>query len=178
MSAPVQIRDHLDARPPALGASKLVCIDGPSGSGKTTVATQLARIAPATVLHTDEYCPGWDGLPAVPGILVDLLTDLAAGRTGQIREWDWIRERPGQLLVVEPAPLIVVEGVGAGALPLAPWISTLVYLDANTEARRTRAFERDGDYFRDQWAPWADAERAYFSQHRVPERADLAFRTG
>jgi len=178
VTAPVQIRDHLQARQPLLGGSRLVCIDGPSGSGKTTVAQNLTRIAPATVLHTDEYCPGWDGLARVPEILVELLGALAAGRTGQVREWDWLRERPGQVLTVEPAPLIVVEGVGAGALPLEPWIGTLVYLDADPEARRVRAFERDGDYFRDQWAPWAEAERRYFADHRVRERADLTFRTG
>ncbi len=178
MTAPVQIRDHLEAHPATLGASKLVCIDGPSGSGKTTVAASLTRIVPATVLHTDEYCPGWDGLPRVPEILHDLLTELAAGRTAQVREWDWLRERPGQLLTVEPAPVVVLEGVGAGALPLEPWITTLVYLDANPEARRVRAFERDGDYFRDQWAPWAESERRYFADHRVRERAHLQFRTG
>lgn len=178
MSAPVGIRDHLDAHPAALGSAKLVCIDGPSGSGKTTVAQQLARIAPATILHTDEYCPGWDGLPRVPEILLDLLGALAEGRTGQVREWDWLRERPGQMLTVEPAPLIVVEGVGAGALPIAPWITTLVYLDADPQRRQVRAFERDGDYFRDQWAPWAAAERDYFAAHRIRERADLTFRTG
>jgi energy-coupling factor transporter ATP-binding protein EcfA2 len=156
----------------------LVCIDGPSGSGKTTVATQLRRILPATIVHADELCPGWDGLPEVPGILAALLEPLAAGRTGAFREWDWLRERPGEDRTLEPTPVLIVEGLGAGARALAAWTTTLVWLDADPDRRKRRAFERDGDYFRDQWAPWAVAERAYFADEGLPDRADLMFRTG
>ncbi|MCZ4500734.1 MAG: 4-amino-4-deoxy-L-arabinose transferase [Marmoricola sp.] len=178
MTPPVQIRDHALARPPTLGTGRLVCIDGPSGSGKTTVAGRLARIAPAQVLHTDEFCPGWNGLPALPGILADLLAALAAGRPGGYQEWDWIRDRPGEPVEVSPAPLVIIEGVGAGALAIAGWTTTLAFLDADPEQRRLRAFDRDGDYFREQWKPWAAAEDAYFNADQVRDRADLLFRTG
>jgi energy-coupling factor transporter ATP-binding protein EcfA2 len=178
VSAPVQIRDHCLAAPPTLGSARVVAIDGPSGSGKTTVARQLARILPATIVHADELCPGWDGLPDVPGILAALLEPLAAGRPGAFREWDWLRERPGADRTVEPAPVLIIEGLGAGASLLRGQTTTLVWLDADPERRRLRAFERDGDYFRDQWAPWASAESAYFATEGLPERADLSFRTG
>ncbi|MFL6105420.1 MAG: 4-amino-4-deoxy-L-arabinose transferase [Marmoricola sp.] len=178
MTPPVQIRDHLLAQPPTLGTGRLVCIDGPSGSGKTTVARKVARIAPATIVHADELCPGWDGLPQVPQILADLLEPLSRGVAGSFREWDWLRERPGEVITVQPAPLIILEGVGTGARLLAGWTTTLAWMDADPERRRVRAFERDGDYFRDQWKPWALAEQAYFTADDVRERADLTFRTG
>ena len=177
-AAAALVAEHLAGQPPTLGAGRLVCIDGPSGSGKTTLADRLVRIAPATVLHTDQLCPGWNGLPAVPAILSTVLAEVAQGRTGRYREWDWIRDRLAGTVEVEPAPLLVIEGLGAGARSLAGWTSTLVWMDADPDERRTRAFERDGDYFRDQWAGWAAAEDAYFAAESVRERADLTFRTG
>lgn len=172
------VAEHVAAQPATLGSGKLICIDGPSGSGKTTLTERILRLVPATVVHADQLCPGWDGLPAVPSILTALLRPLAEGRTGHYREWDWIRDRLGESVRVEPAPLLVIEGLGAGARSLAPWTTTLVWLDADLETRRTRAFERDGEYFKDQWAPWALAEGTYFAAESVRERADLCFRTG
>ncbi|WP_246004880.1 4-amino-4-deoxy-L-arabinose transferase [Nocardioides marmorisolisilvae] len=176
--AAAQVAEHVNSRPATLGAGKLICIDGPSGSGKTTLADRLVRLVPATVVHTDQLCPGWDGLPAVPAILSTLLTPLAEGRTGRFREWDWIRDRLAETVEVDPAPVLLIEGLGAGARSIAGWTTTLVWVDAEVGQRRTRAFERDGDYFRDQWAGWAAAEDAYFSAEQVRERADLSFRTG
>ncbi|MFL6024745.1 MAG: 4-amino-4-deoxy-L-arabinose transferase [Marmoricola sp.] len=177
-AAAAQVAQHLAAQPATLGAGKLVCIDGPSGSGKTTLAERLIRLTPAPVLHTDLLCPGWDGLPAVPSILGTLLASLAEGRPGHYREWDWIRDRLAETVTVEPGPLLIVEGLGAGARSLAGWTTTLVWMDAEVNRRQERAFERDGEYFRDQWAPWALAEQTYFAENQVAERADLAFRTG
>lgn len=178
MTATVEIRDHALAQEPTFGGNRLVCIDGPSGSGKTTVAQQITRIAPATVLHVDELCPGWDGLPEVPGILAALLEPLSRGEQGSYREWDWLRERPGEMRTLDPAPLLIVEGVGAGARVLDGYVTTLAFLDAHPEKRRVRAFTRDDDYFRDQWAPWAVAEETYFVADQVRERAHLNLRTG
>ncbi|MFL6159407.1 MAG: 4-amino-4-deoxy-L-arabinose transferase [Marmoricola sp.] len=177
-TAAALVAEHVNSRPGTLGGAKLICIDGPSGSGKTTLADRLVHLVPATVVHTDQLCPGWDGLPAVPAILASLLAPLAEGRAGRFREWDWIRDRLAGTVEVEPAAALIVEGLGAGARALAGWTTTLVWMDADPLPRRTRAFERDGDYFRDQWSGWAAAEEAYFAAEQVPERADLAFRTG
>jgi energy-coupling factor transporter ATP-binding protein EcfA2 len=171
------VAEHVAQQPATLGSGKLICIDGPSGSGKTTLTERILRLVPATVVHADQLCPGWDGLPAVPSILTALLRPLAEGRTGHYREWDWIRDRLAETVAVEPAPVLIVEGLGTGARALADWTTTLVWMDAEVSARRTRAFERDGEYFRDQWAPWAAAEAAYFAAEGVQERADLSFRT-
>jgi len=172
------VHEHANSRPPTLGAGRLICIDGPSGSGKTTLADQLVQLIPATVIHTDQLCPGWDGLRSVPAVLTALLAPLAAGLPGRYQEWDWIGDRPGGIVEVEPAPLLVIEGLGAGARELAGWTTTLVWLDADTAQRRTRGLERDGDSFREHWDRWAAAERAYFDAESVSERANLTFRTG
>ncbi|MCW2784529.1 MAG: putative uridine kinase, partial [Marmoricola sp.] len=118
------------------------------------------------------------GLPLVPGVLARLLEPLAAGRPGSYREWDWIGGGPGDDRTVQPAPLLIVEGLGTGARRLRGWTTALVWIDADPEHRRVRALDRDGDYFRAQWAPWAASETAYFETEGLPGRADLHFWTG
>lgn len=181
MTSPVPaaslVAEHAASRPATLGSGRLICIDGPSGSGKTTLAEQLRALTGATVLHADQLCPGWDGLPAVADILSSLLAPLAEDRAGSYLAWDWIGEQPGDEVVVEPVAQLVIEGVGAGALVLARWTTTLVWMDAAIDLRRTRALDRDA-YFGDHWESWAGAEKAYFATELVADRADLCFRTG
>lgn len=165
------------ARPAALGAGRLICLDGPSGSGKSTLAESIAGLAPSSVVHTDDLCPGWDGVPEMTGIITDLLTPLAHGLTGSYPRYDWIAERVAESVDVEPGPLLILEGVGAGARAWAPWTAVLAWIDASETVRRERAFERDGDYFRQYWAAWARAEDAFFAAEDVRARADLVVDT-
>ena len=42
-AAATRVVQHTLARPPTLGAGRLVCVDGPAGSGKTSLADAVAR---------------------------------------------------------------------------------------------------------------------------------------
>jgi uridine kinase len=162
-------------RPATLGTGRLICIDGPSGSGKSTLAAEIVSASGASVVHTDDLLPGWDGLDALPAVLADLLAPLAENRTGRSPRYDWILGRHVEDLVLEPAALVVLDGVGSGARALAPYTTTLVWLDGDPLVRRTRALERDGEYFRPWWEAWAASEAAYFATEGVQQRADLSF---
>lgn len=187
MSPAEEILAHATSRPPTLGATRMVCVDGPSGSGKSTIAAEIARLAglaglaglvgPAQVVHTDDLCPGWDGVPQLPGILADLLAPLTRGQVGRWPRYDWILARLVEDVVVAPAPLLVVEGVGAGARTLAALTTTLVWVDADPDLRRRRALDRDGDAFTEQWDAWARAESELFSAESARERADITVST-
>lgn len=177
MTPEVTIAEHALAATARLGRTRLICIDGPSGSGKSTIARRIARLSPATLVRTDDLCPGWDGIAELPAILVALLTPLVEGQPGRFPRYDWILERTAEDLVVEPADVVIVEGVGAGALPLAPLTTTLVWVDADPARRRARALERDGEYFEAMWEPWAASEAAFFVSAGLPARADLRFDT-
>lgn len=172
-----EILAHALARPPLLGATRLICLDGPSGSGKSTIAGAIASASGAAILHTDDLCPGWDGIPALPPILRTILEPLAAGEPGRHPRYDWILARQVEDLVMPPAALVIVEGVAAGARSLAQWTSTLAWIDADALVRKERAIERDGEYFLDFWVPWARAEAAFFERDQVRERADLRYST-
>ena len=165
-----------EARAPTLGRGRLLCVDGPAGSGKTTLATAVATTAGAPLVHTDDLLDGWDGLAGLPATLLDLLTPLADGRPGRVPRYDWHAGRFAGSVELEPAPLLVVEGVGSGALPAARWATVLVWVEAPYDLRMRRGLERDGDAFAPHWEAWARAEEAHFAEHRTRERADLVVR--
>lgn len=167
------------ARPPTLGAGRLVCLDGRAGSGKTTLARALAELAgdDARVVHMDDLYEGWSGLASVDAQLEGLLRPLAQGRPGCYRRFDWTRGEYAETVRVSPVPLLILEGVGSGSLEVADLATVLVWLEAPHDVRMRRGIERDGDAFAPYWEQWAAGEAEHFARHRTRERADLRFST-
>jgi hypothetical protein len=168
------------AAPPRCGRTRLVCVDGPSGAGKTGLAARLvAALGGAALLRMDDLYPGWDGLAAgVESLRRDVAAPLAEGRPARYRRWDWTTNAYAGPHDLGTPPVLVIEGVGAGAVaPTAggPGASLLVWLDAAEEIRYRRAMERDGATYAPHWARWAAQERAHFAADRTHERADVAF---
>lgn len=173
----------LDARPPTLGAGRLLCVDGPAGSGKTTFAAAVAAARPGTpVVHTDDLLEGWPGLPGLAERLDPLLLPLADGRPGRYRRWDWYADGwtqgPQEWVAVQPAPLLVVEGVGSGARRHADLATVLVWVVAPNDQRLERGLARDGEAARPHWERWLVDERRHFWDEGTPDRADVVVWTG
>ncbi len=161
-------------RSPTLGSGRLVCLDGPAGSGKTTWAAGIAMLAPnARVVHMDDLYAGWSGLPGVDAQLEDLLLPLAEDRPGSYRRYDWLAGEFAERVVVDPAPLLVVEGVGCGAARFAPLVTVLAWVEAPEDVRMERGIARDGDAFAPHWEQWAADEDVMFAHERTRERADV-----
>lgn len=159
-------------------APVVVCIDGRAGTGKSTLAAEIAAArGGALIIHTDDLCPGWDGLPQVPAILAALVEPLSQGRAGSYPRYDWVAGRVVETAVVEPHPFVVVEGVGAGCSALRPWRNVLAWLETPTEIRKRRALARDGDTFAPHWDVWAAAEDTYLATDGDRDAADLVLRT-
>jgi uridine kinase len=171
-----QVLGLLETLDPTLGDGQLLCIDGRAGSGKSTVAEQIAAIEGAIVVHTDDLCPGWDGLPQVPRLLAELVEPLATGTPGSYPRYDWVQQRVTDQVVVPPSRLLVIEGVGAGARALRPWRTALLWLECPVQRRRRRALDRDGDTFASYWDDWAEAEDRYLATEADRAGADLLVR--
>ena len=173
MSNASDVLDLTRSRPPTLGAGRLLCVDGPAGSGKTTLADEVASLSGAPVLHMDDLFEGWDGLAHVNDQLDTLLPPLATGRPGCYRRWDWPGHAWAETVVVPPAPLLVLEGVGSGALAHARLITVLVWVEVPDDLRLARGLERGGIGVAENWGQWAVGEQEVFARERTRERADV-----
>ncbi|MER7604563.1 4-amino-4-deoxy-L-arabinose transferase [Nocardioides sp. NPDC127503] len=165
------------SRPATLGPGRLVCIDGPAGSGKTTLATAVADLTGAPVIHMDDLFEGWDGLPGITDQLDSILLPLVEGATGSYRRYDWHRGEFAETVTVPPAPLLVIEGVGSGAAAYDDLRTALAWVDAPYESRMRRGIERDGDAFAPHWEAWAEAEAELFAREQTAARADIIVAT-
>lgn len=163
------------ARPPRLGAVRLVCIDGPAGSGKTTLAARLGDVLGATVLHLDDLYEGWTGLDGVFERLDDqVLTPLAAGRPGRFQRYDWEAGRFAEWRDLPVPEHLVVEGCGSAAGALGDRAVLVAWVEAPIDVRLARGLARDGEQMRAQWLRWQALEDVHFARERTRDRAEVA----
>lgn len=176
--AVAEVLAHAAARPPTLGAGRLICVDGLAGSGKTTLAAAIGRVRPdSCVLHTDEMLEGWSGLPGLSSSIESLLRPLARGETGRWRRWDWVADGWAEWHDVSPVGLLVLEGVGSAAAAYDDLLTTLVWVEAEPAVRLRRGLERDGEAMRAHWERWMVDEATLHARERTTDRADLVLRT-
>ncbi|MFZ2014205.1 MAG: 4-amino-4-deoxy-L-arabinose transferase [Nocardioides sp.] len=173
MSNAQDVLDLARSREPTLGRGRLVCVDGPAGSGKTTLAAEIGSLTGAPVLHMDDMFEGWDGLPRITDQLETLLRPLAGGRSGSYRRWDWPGNAWAETILVPPAPLLVLEGVGSGSASVAELITVLAWVEVPYDLRMARGLERGGVGVADNWRQWAVDEQDLFARERTRERADI-----
>ncbi|MEV6982902.1 hypothetical protein AB0M95_16795 [Sphaerisporangium sp. NPDC051017] len=158
----------------------VVALDGPSGAGKTTLGRALAAELDAGLVHMDALYPGWDGLLGGVERLVEwVLRPLAAGKAARWRRYDWALEAYAEWRELPPSEVVIVEGVGTGALAARPYVSSLIWVEAPPAIRKSRALGRpeDGAAYAPHWDRWARQEEAYFTADRVRDRADVIIDT-
>jgi uridine kinase len=101
------------------------------------------------------------------------VTRVAAGRAARVPRYDWGAGEWAEPWPLDPPPVLIVEGVGAGARRAAAFESLIVWLEAPADARQQRALDRDGQTFAPYWDRWAAQEDAMLARERTPDRADI-----
>jgi uridine kinase len=159
---------------PRAGGTRVVAIDGRSGAGKTSLAAELSGRLNAPVVSLEDLYGGWDGLEHGIDLLVSAVFEpLAAGQAARVPRYDWVAREWAEPEAIEPPGILIVEGVGAGALRAAAFESVLVWLEVPALVRKRRALDRDGATFAPYWDRWAAQEDAALARDRTPERADI-----
>ncbi|MFI1163946.1 uridine kinase [Streptomyces sp. NPDC020801] len=162
---------------PSCGPVRLVGIDGHAGSGKSTFAGQLAEaLDGAPVLHLDDIASHqepftWDGR-----LLTEVIEPLTRGATAHYSPYDWRTRRFGGARALPPAPVILIEGVGAGRRALRPHLALLLWMELPHTAAWARGRSRDGEEQREFWDGWVEGERRHFTEDPSRPFADLLVR--
>jgi len=158
----------------ALGRPRVLAVDGRSGSGKSTLVARLAATVPSTaVVHTDDVAWHHDFFDWADLLLDGVLVPWRAGRDVAYRPPPWdARGRAGAITVPAAAPLLVVEGVGAGRRPFAPHLDALIWVQTDRALATRRGLERDGGDVAF-WDEWEARERPFLAADRPWARADL-----
>ncbi|MFI5619061.1 uridine kinase [Streptomyces sp. NPDC051567] len=155
---------ELAALPPSLGLVRLIGVDGHAGSGKTTFAGRLAgALGGAAVLHLDEVATHEELFGWPERLRAQVLEPLAAGRPAHWTPYDWVERRFGPRRVLEPAAVLLVEGVGAGRRALRPYLARLLWMETPRATAWGRGRDRDGRELSGFWDGWERAERAHFA---------------
>lgn len=154
----------LRALAPSCGPVRLVAVDGHAGSGKTTFTGRLAAaLGGAPVVHLDDLATHAEPFGWTERLRTQVLDPLAAGRDAAYRVYDWTLGRFAGTAAVPLAPVVLIEGVGAGRRAVRPRLARLIWMELAAEDARRRGEERDGPALAEFWAGWARAESAHFA---------------
>ncbi|MFJ3671638.1 uridine kinase [Streptomyces sp. NPDC090106] len=171
------LADRLRRLPPSCGPVRLVGVDGHAGSGKSTFAGLLAaELGGAPVLRLDDIAShdelfGWTGR-----LLTQVVEPFTRGATAHYGPYDWHARRFGPARALPAAPVVLVEGVGAGRRALRPHLARLLWMELPREESWARGRARDGAEQRDFWAGWVLAEAEHFADDPSRPYADLLIR--
>ncbi|MEU6510225.1 hypothetical protein [Streptomyces sp. NPDC046942] len=160
--------------PPSLGPVRLIGVDGHAGSGKSTFAGHLAAaLGGAPVLRLDDIASHEQLFEWTDRLLAQVIRPLARGESAYYTPYDWRARAFGAPLALPAAPVVVLEGVGAGRRALRPHLARLLWMELPREESWTRGRLRDGAEQREFWDGWVEAERAHFAADPSRPHADL-----
>ncbi|GHH75891.1 hypothetical protein GCM10018793_20530 [Streptomyces sulfonofaciens] len=149
---------------PSLGPVRLVAVDGHAGSGKSTFAGRLAAaLGGAPVLALDDLATHEEFFAWTGRMREQVIEPLGRGEPARYRPYDWRARRLGPARELPPAPVMIVEGVGAGRAALRPWLSCLLWMETPREESWRRGRRRDGPALDAFWDGWTAAERRHFA---------------
>ena len=168
----------------ARGERAIIAIEGRCAAGKSSTSGQLSERLGIPVVHMDHFFLRPEQRTrerlARPGENVDyervreeVLEPLAAGKAVSYRPWSCETGTLGEPIVLEPSPVVLVEGSYSCHPALWDYYDRRVFLTVDPEEQLRRIEARDGreqlQVFREKWIP---LEERYFSAFQVEERCD------
>jgi hypothetical protein len=165
------------ALPASCGPVRLIAVDGHAGSGKSTFATRLgAALGGAPVLRLDDLATHEELFTWTDRLLETVIGPLSRGAAARYAPYDWTLRAPGPERVLEPAPVVLIEGVGAGRRAVRPFLARLLWMDLDAGESWARGRRRDGPAQAEFWDGWTAAEIRHFSGDPSKPFADTLVR--
>ncbi|MFF5188920.1 uridine kinase [Streptomyces sp. NPDC000345] len=172
-----QLASRLRRLPPSCGPVRLIGIDGHAGSGKSTFAGRLAgALGGAPVLHLDDIASHEELFAWTGRLLTEVIEPLRRGESAHYAPYDWRERRFGPPRPLPAAPVVLIEGVGAGRRALRPHLACLLWLETPREEAWARGRSRDGEEQREFWDGWVRAEERHFAEDPSRPHAGLLVR--
>jgi hypothetical protein len=138
----------------------------------------MATSLGASLVHLDDSYPGWGGLAAGRDAIIEsVIVPVSVGQPGHFRVWDWARDRPGDVVTVNPADVVIVEGCGISTPRSRELSTTVLWLECPDEVRAARLLQRDGTDFDSQYEDWDRQVDAHIAQNNPIATASVIVRT-
>ncbi|MEV6160754.1 hypothetical protein AB0L71_02280 [Streptomyces sp. NPDC052052] len=149
---------------PSCGPVRLIGVDGHAGSGKSTFASRLAAaLGDAPVLHLDDLATHASFFAWVDRLQAQVIEPMSRGECARYAPYDWSTRTLAAPRSLEPAPVVLIEGVGAGRRALRPHLARLLWMDLAAAESWERGRRRDGPALSAFWDGWTAAETEHFS---------------
>ncbi len=173
-----EIADAITSAAARANSTLLIGIDGAGGSGKSTLANGLSNVFDnAVVLHIDDFGVWTDESHLSPASFAEqVIVPLSAGRAAKYQRYDWPTGTFGEWAEIEPAEIVIVEGVTELSPDLSEHWHVSVWVDCPSELRLDRGIARDGESMRSQWEDvWMPGENAYMERDRPWDHAGFIY---
>lgn len=157
------------------GPVRIVGVDGCGGAGKTTFAARLSKAAGGCpVVHTDDFASHDEPLEWWPRLLAKVVEPLLRNELATFHPYDWVARRfSDDTITVEPADIVVVEGVGATRAAWRDRLALRIWVETPRDLRLERGIDRDGEDLREFWHWWMAQEDDYVAAEHPDQHADL-----
>lgn len=140
---------RLSTLAPSCGPVRLIGVDGHAGSGKSTLASLLsAALGDAPVLRLDDLATHEELFAWVDRLREQVIGPLSRGESARYAPYDWTARHFGPPRTLEPAPVVLIEGVGAGRRALRPYLARLWWMELGPAASWSGAGAGTGPRFR------------------------------
>jgi uridine kinase len=158
---------------------QIILIDGPAGSGKTTLSKELSEKLNCQVIHLDDHYNGWDEALSndLTQALLKIVSNFSNGRPSEIPTFNWLKAKFEGSRVIEPANILIIEGVGSGQSQIRPFASKLYWVETEPEIGLARVLERDGKEYEERIKSWQIREASHFQVERTRDFADFIIST-
>ena len=168
------------------GRLPVVLIDGRAGAGKSLFAKELSDAyfkldnQAARIIAMDDLYPGWEGL-ALGSIYLhtNILRPLAQSKAATWQVWDWSKNQRGANDAVNGhrefsgGTALIVEGCGAISRLTSELADLTIWIEADSEVRRTRFNLRDSGKFDGYFSIWSAQEDEFYQKEKSQQLAQI-----